>query len=53
VDIETQVKPEYEAPVVVDYGSLRELTAAAKTGTSTDATFPAHTLLANETFSTP
>ena len=42
---------EYEQPEIVDYGDLRELTAASHTGPYTDATFPAHTPIQNLTFS--
>lgn len=42
---------EYEEPQVVDYGDLRELTAASSTGSATDATFPTHTPFAQLTFS--
>lgn len=40
----------YEAPQVVDYGDLVELTAAASHGSFTDATFPAHTPFGDLTF---
>lgn len=33
----------YEAPSVVDYGTLQEVTAGASSGTLTDAVFPAGT----------
>jgi hypothetical protein len=54
VDINTEKESaEYEAPIVVDYGSLRELTAGLNHGTALDASFPAHTQLSDLTFSTP
>jgi hypothetical protein len=48
-DKNTQI--EYAQPEIADYGDLRELTAAAHTGNSTDATFPAHTPFSSLTFS--
>jgi hypothetical protein len=44
-------KLEYEAPEVVDYGDLTELTAAATSGPSLDATFPDGTPFGDLTFS--
>jgi hypothetical protein len=41
----------YEAPKVVDYGDLVELTAGGNTGQFTDADFPAHTPKDDLTFS--
>jgi hypothetical protein len=42
----------YERPTIVDYGSLRELTAAQVTGAHTDANFPSGTPQDQLTFST-
>ncbi len=42
---------EYEHPEIVDYGDLRELTAAAGTGGALDAAFPAKTPFRFLTFS--
>jgi hypothetical protein len=42
---------EYEHPEIVDYGDLRELTAAAGTGAALDAAFPAKTPFKSLTFS--
>lgn len=52
MDIETDA-PTYEAPTVVDYGSLRELTAGQSQGTNLDASFPINTPFKDLTFSTP
>jgi hypothetical protein len=41
----------YEKPTVRDYGDLAELTAGARSGSFTDATFPAHTPMSSLTFS--
>lgn len=46
-----RAKPEYEKPMVVDYGDLIELTAGQSTGASTDATFSAGTPFSHLTFS--
>jgi hypothetical protein len=35
--------PEYEAPRIVDYGHLTDLTAGTHVGSQTDATFPRNT----------
>ena len=43
---------EYEAPRIVDYGDLVELTAASVDGSSLDAGFPAGTIKGSLTFST-
>jgi hypothetical protein len=52
VEIETKEDiSEYEAPTVVDYGSLRELTAGQSHGTKLDASFPSGTAFADLTFS--
>ena len=48
-DKSTQV--EYEQPEIADYGDLRELTAAAHTGGSLDASFPSGTHFNLLTFS--
>ena len=42
---------EYEAPEVVDYGDLVELTAGQSSGELTDAAFPVNTPFRNLTFS--
>jgi hypothetical protein len=42
---------EYEAPKVVDYGTLAELTAGQSDGNFTDRDFPVHTPKADLTFS--
>ena len=42
---------EYEQPEIADYGDLRDLTAAATTGGSLDATFGIHTPFGQLTFS--
>jgi hypothetical protein len=42
---------EYEKPVVVDYGDLRELTAAGSIGAHTDRDFPRSTPPTQITFS--
>ena len=42
---------EYEAPVVTDYGSLTDITAARTTTGNTDAAFPAGTPAGSITFS--
>ena len=44
-------KVEYEPPRVRDYGNLEELTAGAKNGNFTDATFPVSTPKSQLTFS--
>jgi hypothetical protein len=41
----------YEAPKVVDYGTLVQLTAGQTTGNFTDKDFPAHTPKGDITFS--
>jgi hypothetical protein len=43
--------PEYEAPQVVDYGDLIELTAGGSDGCYTDADFPVTTKKSALTFS--
>ena len=43
--------PEYEAPQVVDYGDLIELTAAGGDGDCLDADYPVGTKRANLGFS--
>jgi hypothetical protein len=43
--------PQYEPPVVTDYGSLVDLTAASADGTVTDRAFPAGTPKGDITFS--
>jgi hypothetical protein len=43
--------PQYEPPVVTDYGSLIDLTAASADGTVTDRAFPAGTPKGDITFS--
>ena len=42
---------EYEAPKVVDYGTLAELTAGQSDGNFTDRDFPVHTPKKDLTFS--
>jgi hypothetical protein len=42
---------EYQAPEVVDYGDLTDLTAALTTGHHLDATFPSGTPFSQLTFS--
>jgi hypothetical protein len=42
---------EYEKPVVIDYGDLRELTAANSLGNHTDRDFPRSTPPTSITFS--
>ena len=44
-------KADYEKPQVRDYGSLEDLTAGARNGNFTDATFPVHTPKSSLTFS--
>jgi hypothetical protein len=44
-------KIEYQAPEIVDYGDLTELTAALSTGAHTDASFPSNTPFSQLTFS--
>jgi hypothetical protein len=46
-------KIEYEAPEVVDYGDLTELTAGERTGAELDRSFPVHTPQDDLRFSTP
>ena len=41
----------YEAPKVVDYGTLTQLTAGGQTGQYTDKAFPVHTPKSELTFS--
>jgi hypothetical protein len=41
----------YEAPHIVDYGHLTDLTAGNTNGDFTDATFPVHTPKQDVTFS--
>jgi hypothetical protein len=43
--------PQYTPPVVTDYGSLIDLTAASADGTVTDRAFPAGTPKGDITFS--
>jgi hypothetical protein len=43
----------YETPRIEDHGDLAELTAGARNGESTDATFPVHTPKKDLTFSGP
>ncbi len=42
---------EYEAPVVVDYGDLNDLTGGSRDGEWTDADFPTNTPKSKLTFS--
>ena len=42
---------EYEAPQIVDFGDLVELTAGNTSGTRLDADFPAGTVFGDLTFS--
>ena len=51
-EIRDQATPVYEPPTVVDYGTLRELTAGQKTGANLDANFPVGTPHDKLTFST-
>lgn len=44
---------DYEKPTVVEYGDLRELTAALADGNFTDADFPQNTPKDELTFSNP
>lgn len=44
-------KQEYEAPAVVDYGDLHDLTAGSSTGDFTDQAFPVGTPFKTLTFS--
>jgi hypothetical protein len=48
---ENESTVEYEAPQVVDYGDLVELTAGSSDGDSLDVAFPAGTPKRNLTFS--
>jgi hypothetical protein len=48
---ENERTSEYEAPAVVDFGDLVELTAGTSDGESTDQAFPVNTLRRNLTFS--
>lgn len=41
----------FEAPAIVDYGDLTELTAGQSTGNFLDQTFPVNTPLGRLTFS--
>ena len=41
----------YQAPKVVDYGTLTQLTAGGQTGDYTDRDFPVHTPKQDLTFS--
>jgi hypothetical protein len=41
----------YEAPVVIDYGDLNDLTGGSNDGYSLDADFPVHTKKSELTFS--
>ncbi|HUK95970.1 MAG TPA: lasso RiPP family leader peptide-containing protein [Gaiellaceae bacterium] len=43
---------EYEAPAVIDYGDLNDLTGGSKDGDFTDAAFPTDTPKSKLTFST-
>jgi hypothetical protein len=53
MEMETEgAVPAYETPKVVDYGSLRELTAGQATGAHLDATFATGTDSSLLTFST-
>jgi hypothetical protein len=52
VEKENLERGAYEAPVVVDYGDLRDLTAGSSTGDFTDQAFPAGTPFKTLTFST-
>jgi hypothetical protein len=45
------IADQYEHPEIVDYGDLRELTAATGTGAALDAAFPAGTKFHLLTFS--
>jgi len=42
---------DYEAPAVVDYGDLNDLTGGSNDGYSLDADFPVHTKKSALTFS--
>lgn len=42
---------EYEAPVVIDYGDLNDLTGGSASGRELDADFPIHTKYGDLTFS--
>jgi hypothetical protein len=44
-------KIEYQAPEIVDYGDLTELTAGLSTGANLDASFPDGTPFSQLTFS--
>ena len=44
-------EPRYEAPTVVDYGSLAEITAGTLSGDFLDKTFPVNTPRGDLTFS--
>ena len=41
----------YQKPVVIDYGTLEQLTAGGQNGSATDKDFPAHTPRSQLTFS--
>jgi len=51
IPAETERKTGYEAPQVVDYGDLLDLTAAGRSGDFTDAFFPHGTPVDQFTFS--
>ena len=42
---------EYEAPVVIDYGDLNDLTGGSNDGYQLDSDFPVHTKKSDLTFS--
>jgi hypothetical protein len=46
-----EARMEYETPVVIDYGTLAELTKGQSDGDETDRDFPAHTPKRDLTFS--
>jgi hypothetical protein len=41
---------DYQKPMVIDYGEITALTAAASTGSQLDASFPTHTPFTQLTF---
>ena len=53
MEIETQGPPVYEPPAIVDFGLLRDLTAAQSVGSHLDAGFPDQTPNEQLTFSFP
>lgn len=51
VEKSAQTAPDYEAPQIVDYGDLLELTAGASDGCFLDSDFPSGTMKSQLGFS--